>query len=130
MCTAHPYIHACGHNSVQWNYCSRSVLNFDTGVTTPCNRQHSVRPMGTEDDCPISICRWYDKGGAWTCCQCGNRPNCKGWCVFARPRREWNALEGVWEDVSLCNHTCCDECAAADGDGKCLVFFPLPFFLF
>lgn len=112
MCTAHPNNHACGHNSVQWNFCPRSTINFQNGLTTPCDNQHSARPMDTEDPCPILICRWQDKGGVWTCCQCGNKPNRLGWCVFERPRLEQNALTGEWENVRHCNHTCCDYCTA------------------
>lgn len=112
MCTAHPYNHACGHNSVQWNFCPRSTINFQNGLTTPCDNQHSARPMDTEDSCPIYICRWHDKGGVWTCCQCGNQPNHLGWCVFERPRLEQNAITGEWENVRHCNHTCCDYCTA------------------
>lgn len=125
MCTAHPYNHGCRHNSVQWNFCPRSTINFQTGTTTPCDNQHSARPMDTEDPCPIWVCRWEDKGGVWKCCQCGGKPNRMGWCVFERPRLVQNAITGEWENVRYCNHTCCDNCTAWAEGGKLPESLPL-----
>ncbi|KAJ0165300.1 hypothetical protein CTA2_11704 [Colletotrichum tanaceti] len=109
MCHGHPRTHPCSHMSINWHYCPAATIDLETGVETACSNLTYATAQPSKTECPLLNCMFMALGGSWTCCQCNQGPNDKGWCTMSVPNQQDDG--GVAADETrTCDHGCCADC--------------------
>lgn len=125
MCHGHIQMFACQHQGVTYHPCMRAA-NEKFKERGYCDQitYRNIRP--TDQPCRSTTCRWSANSGSWTCCECGQGPNTRGWCTMPTNYPDASIEQGRlvgWDQVksSTCNHGCCPNCRPS---GKTLEFAP------
>lgn len=114
MCHGHPHYHSCSHTSLKWLYCPEAVFDLETGYEAPCANPIYSSPQPSSSDCPLQHCHFKAlRGNNWTCCQCGNNTNTKGWCTgTSNDGGDWPESLGMEpQQWHTCGHGCCNNCS-------------------